>query len=411
MVSKEQKTVMKKLLLLGGSRYIVPVINVAHELGCEVITCDYLPGNIAHKYSDKYINASVIEKEQILQVSEELNIDGIMSFACDPGVVTAAYVAEKMHLPSCGSYESVEILQNKDRFRSFLQKNGFNTPKSKSYNNISDLLDEIESFSLPLIVKPVDSAGSRGVAVVDSIENTKELAENALSFSRSKRIIVEEYIQQQGYSSDSECFTVNGNLEFVSFSSQGFDSKANNPFTPAAFGWPSLMKNEIKTELTSEIQRLVRLLNMGTSIYNVETREGTDGKAYIMECSPRGGGNRLAECLEYATGAKLIENAVRGAIGMPVIIMDNNKIEGFWAEIIIHSKDEGIFEEIFIDESIQKYIVDKDICVNRNEKVYGFNAANESLGEIIFRFEKEDDMRKVLNDVDRYVFVKLNTRQ
>ena len=86
---------MKKILLLGGSRYLLPVIKSAHELGLYVITCDYLPDNIAHKYSDEYVNVSIIDKEAVLKTAIEKKIDGIMSFATDPGVVTAAYVAEK----------------------------------------------------------------------------------------------------------------------------------------------------------------------------------------------------------------------------------------------------------------------------------------------------------------------------
>ena len=109
----------KKILLLGGLRYLLPVIKAAHDLGYYVITCDYLPDNIAHKYADEYHNVSIIDKEAVLALARELQIDGIMSFAVDPGVVTAAYVQEQMGLPACGPYESVCILQNKDRFRRF----------------------------------------------------------------------------------------------------------------------------------------------------------------------------------------------------------------------------------------------------------------------------------------------------
>ena len=111
---------MKKLMILGGSRYALPVIRAAHELGVYVITADYLPDNIAHKYSDEFCNVSIVEKDLVLQKARELNIDGITSFACDPGVITAAYVAEKMGLPSCGPYKSVFLLQNKGLFRKFL---------------------------------------------------------------------------------------------------------------------------------------------------------------------------------------------------------------------------------------------------------------------------------------------------
>ena len=100
-------------MLLGGIRYLLPVIKTAHELGCYVITADYLPGNIAHKYSDEYINVSIIDKETVLKVAQEKKIDGIMSFGVDPGVVAASYVQNKMGLPSFGPFESIEILQNK----------------------------------------------------------------------------------------------------------------------------------------------------------------------------------------------------------------------------------------------------------------------------------------------------------
>lgn len=106
-------------MLLGGLRYLLPVIDAAHKMGIYVITADYLPDNIAHKYSDEYVNVSIIDKEAVLKVAREKQIDGIMSFAVDPGVVTASYVQQEMGLPSFGPYESVVILQNKDKFRAF----------------------------------------------------------------------------------------------------------------------------------------------------------------------------------------------------------------------------------------------------------------------------------------------------
>ena len=115
----------KKLMLLGGLRYLLPVIEAAHKLGIYVITVDYIPTNIAHQYSDEYHNVSIVDKDAVLKLAQELHIDGIMSFAVDPGVMTAAYVQEQMHLPAFGPYDSVCILQNKDRFRQFLTQNGF----------------------------------------------------------------------------------------------------------------------------------------------------------------------------------------------------------------------------------------------------------------------------------------------
>ena len=151
----------KKLMLLGGIRYLLPVIEAAHKQGYSVITTDYIPNNIAHNYSDEYVNVSIIDKDAVLKVAREKQIDGIMSFGVDPGVVSAAYVQQQMGLPSFGPYESVEILQNKDKFRAFLTEHGFNVPKAKGYTKAEDAMADANQWEYPIIVKPTDAAGSK----------------------------------------------------------------------------------------------------------------------------------------------------------------------------------------------------------------------------------------------------------
>ena len=396
---------MKKLLLLGGSRYLLPVIRAAKSLGVYTITCDYLPDNVAHRYSDEYRNVSIVERDMVLALAEELRVDGVMSFACDPGVLTAAYVTEKLGLPSVGSYETVSILQNKGRFRSFLAEHGFNVPTAKGYISIEAALKDMSLFHWPVIVKPTDSAGSKGVSRVDDPLKLREAIENAISYSRGKEFIIEDFITQKGFSSDSDCFSVNGELKFVSFNAQRFDPSAENPYTPAAYSWPASISEIHQKELAAEIQRLIRLLGLGTSVYNIETRESTDGKAYIMECSPRGGGNRLSECLEYATGVKLVENAVRAALGMPIVGVEQRPYNGFWAEVVLHSDRPGIFDSLWIDESIADAVYERDLWVRPGEPIGGFRAANEALGTLILRFETEERLQTIMQDPSRYVNV------
>ena len=396
---------MKRLLLLGGSRYALPVIKAAHDLGHKVITCDYLPNNIAHKYSDEYCNVSIIEKDAVLKAATRLKIDGIMSFACDPGVVTAAYVAEKLGLPNPGPYESVCILQDKGRFRKFLADNGFTVPTAKSYTSIDEAVTDANMFHWPVIVKPTDSAGSKGVTRVDDQKQLRPAIKHALEFSHNSHFIVEDFIQQKGFSSDTDSFSVNGELKFVSFNSQRFDPKAENPYTPAAYSWPSSMTDAHQKELTSEIQRLLRLLNMGTTVYNIETREGVDGKTYIMECSPRGGGNRLSECLKYATGVDLITNAVRGALGEEVIDMEQKDYNGCWAEVILHSTKPGGFSGLWLGEKIGDAVVEKDLWIEKGSKVGGFTAANEAIGTLVLRFNKQEELNTIMDDISSHVHV------
>ena len=398
---------MKKLMILGGARYALPVIEAAHNLGCYVITCDYLPNNIAHKYSDEYCNVSIIDKDAVLKVAQELHIDGILSFACDPGVVTAAYVAEKMGLPSVGSYEAVSILQNKGRFRAFLKEHGFNVPTAKGYTSIDEALKDVDLFHWPVIVKPTDSAGSKGVTKVEDPINLRKSIEYALSFSHCDEFIIEDFLQQVGFSSDTDSFSVDGELKFVSFDCQLFDKKAENPYTPAAYSWPASISEEHQKELAYEIQRLITLLGLKSSIYNIETRECVDGKAYIMECSPRGGGNRLAEMLRYATGVDLVTNSVRAAIGEPCIGVEQKPYNGAWAEIILHSDKPGVFEDLWISDEIKDNVIERDLWIENGARVGGFSAANEAIGTLVLRFETQEELNIVLSNQDNFFRVLL----
>ena len=396
----------KKLLLLGGLRYLLPVIEAAHKLGYYVITCDYIPGNIAHKYSDEYHNVSIIDKEAVLALARELEIDGIMSFAVDPGVVTAAYVQDQMGLPG-NPYESVKILQNKDRFRRFLSEYGFNVPWAFGFSSVGDTLLKSGEFTYPLIVKPTDSAGSKGVTRVDRAEDLEDAVKYALKHSISERVIVEEFIEKEGCSSDTDCFSVDGELKFVSFSAQRFDEKAANPYTPSAFSWPSTMTKEQEAELTFELQRLLYLLGMRTSIYNVETRIGKNGKTYIMEVSPRGGGNRLAEMLRYATGVDLITNAVRAAVGEDVVVVVQNRYLGYWAEVVLHADKDGCFNGLEMDDEFRnKHVKEVDLWVEKGDSVSAFRGANDAIGTLVVRFDTDDELQEFIKrGKDKYQIV------
>lgn len=397
----------KKLMLLGGLRYLLPVIEAAHKLGIYVITCDYLPDNIAHKYSDEYRNVSIVDKEAVLAVARELQIDGIMSFAVDPGVVTAAYVQEQMGLPG-NPYESVCILQNKDRFRNFLTKNGFNVPKAKGFSSVEDAMAETYWYPWPVIVKPTDSAGSKGVTRVDCLEDLEAALKVAFEHSLSGRVIVEEFIEKQGCSSDSDCFSVDGQLKFVSFSAQRFDEDAPNPYTPSAFSWPSTFTKEQEAELTSEIQRLLILLGMRTSIYNIETRVGINGKPYIMEVSPRGGGNRLAEMVRFATGVDLITNAVRAAVGEEIIGVEQKPYEGHWAEVVLHSQCEGMFQELLVNASVvNAKVIETSLWIDPGDKIRAFKGANDAIGTLVLNFTSETELMLALKNLRSWVTIKV----
>lgn len=382
-------------MLLGGIRYLLPVIKAAHKHNIHVITVDYIPDNIAHKYSDEFHNLSILDKDAVLQLAQELKIDGIMSFGVDPGVVTAAFVAEKMNLPFQCSYEAACILQDKSRFRQFLREHNFNVPNAKGYICIEEALKDIDYYHWPVIVKPVDSAGSKGVSRVDTPEALLEAVSYALSEAHNGHFIIEDFLDKKGCSSDSDCFSINGKLAFCSFSDQKFDLDADNPYTPAAYSWPSTMPKYAKEELTNELQRLMTLLHVKTGVYNVETRLCTNGKPYIMELSPRGGGNRLSEMLRYITHTDLIDNAVLNAVGEKIEEIQQPCYDGCLAEIILHSDKSGIFRKLIMNKEFEKqFVIEKDLWVENGDKVEGFTGANKAIGTLALHFSSHQELEE-----------------
>ena len=395
----------KKLMLLGGIRYLLPAIEAAHKHGCHVITVDYLPDNIAHKYSDEYHNLSILDKDAVLHLAQVLKIDGILSYAVDPGVVTAAYVAEQMGLPFTCSYETACILQDKSRFRQFLADNGFNVPNAKGYDNMDEAIKETEHFNWPVIVKPVDSAGSKGVSRVDNPDDLPKAIAHALEESHNGHYIIEDYLEKDGLSSGSESFYVDGELRYNAFYDQYFDVEASNPYTPSAECWPSNKPESILNDVREQLQKVGHLLQFHTGLFNIEWRV-SNGKVYLMEVSPRAGGNRLAEILNYATDVNIIEAEVSKAIGenMPNIHEPNYK--GHYCILVLHSDRVGLFQNVEVSTTFTGEVLEKEIRVKQGELVESFAGANNATGTLFLKFNTRQDMDDAL--LHQHEWVKVN---
>ena len=398
----------KRLMLLGGIRYLIPVIDQCHKMGIHVITADYLPDNIAHRFSDEYCNVSIVDKDAVLEAAIRYKIDGILSFAVDPGVISAAFVAEKLSLPFQCSYEVACILQNKVLFREFLKDNGFNSPLSYGYSCLSDAINDAHHFSWPIIVKPVDSAGSKGVNKVCTFDQLAKAFNIALSYSPSKKVIIESFLDKVGEQSSADIFVADGKLVYPAFSDQFFDIDAPNPYTPSMEVWPSSMPQLYQNTLSLELQRLITLLNIKSGLFNVESRICSDGKAYIMEFSPRGGGNRIAEIQGLATNTPLIENEILKSLDLPLRHLEKPEYNGVWVNLILHTNQSGVFQGIQIHPDVRKHIAFEDYCTAPGTEINGFSGAHTSIGSIFLHFKNRDDFKSMFDKLSSSICVKVN---
>ena len=391
--------------MLGGSLYQTYAIKAAVEMGYYVITCDYLPENPGHKFAHEYYNVSTTDKEAVLKLAEQLKVDGIVAYASDPAAPTAAYVAEKLGLPT-SPYKSVEVLSKKHLFRKYLSEHGFNVPKAKSYTRFEDAEKEIDSFRLPVMVKPVDSSGSKGINKLTDKSQLKDFVSDALSYSRDKIFLIEEFIEKQGPQISGDAFSVDGKLVFHCLGNEFYSKKVDKDFAPLGECWPTVMPEEVITQLTDDLQRLISSLGMKSTAYNVEAIYGKDGKVYILELGARSGGSLIPQVTKYATGVDMVPFVIKAAAGDDCSDLKMQPVKGFWSNYMVHSNATGKYDGIEFDEDFKvRNFVDYVTDTKTGDDVHKYRDAQDCIGELILKYDSAEQMNEVIENMDKYVKV------
>ena len=379
----------------------IPSILKAKELGYYTITCDYLPDNPGHRLADEYHNVSTTDKEAVLELARKLKIDGIVAYASDPAAPTAAYVAERLGLPG-NPYESVALLTQKDLFRNFLAEHGFNTPKAKGYDSYEDAVAEIGDFRLPVMVKPVDSSGSKGVVKVEDVAKLKDAVTESLQYSRRKRFIVEEFIVKKGYQVSGDGFSVNGRLVFTSYGNELYSGRGTREYVALGEFWPTLLTDEQKDKVDAELQRLITALGMKTSAYNIEVILDKDDNIYVLELGPRNGGSYIPQLIQYATGVDLVDYTLKAAIGEDCSKLKMAPTVGFVSNYMILSTKSGKFKRLAFDEKFEKNNLLHSYCTyQEGDDVHAYQNTSHSLGTIIFKASSMDEMLWLTDNMDK----------
>lgn len=393
---------MKRLLMLGGSMQQIPIIKRAKEMGLYVITCDYCPDNPGHKFADEYYNVSTTDLDAVLELAKRLNIDGIVAYASDPAAPTAAYVSEKLGLPG-NPYQSVKLLTEKDLFRKFLKEHGLNCPKAQGFTNYEDALASINEFHFPVMVKPVDSSGSKGVVKIYGVDELKDAVDEALSYSRGKRFIIEEFIVKKGYQVSGDGFSVDGKLVFTSYGNELYSGKGTREYVALGEFWPSLLTEEQKNKVDEELQRLITALGMKTCAYNIEVILDENDTVYVLELGPRNGGSYIPQLIKYATGVDLVDYTIWGALGMDCSSLQMKETKGVFSNYMIYSITSGKFKGLWFDEQFKKNnLLDVYCTYHEGDKVTAYQNTTHSLGTILFKAGSIDEMIEITNNIENY---------
>ncbi|MGR4067836.1 carbamoyl-phosphate-synthetase [Halomonas sp. LR3S48] len=394
---------MKKILFLGAGAHQLPPILYALEQQHHVITCDMDMTKLGHELAHEAYPVSTTDREGILALSRHLNIDGIVAYAADSAAPTAAYVAEQMGLPG-NPYQAALTLTRKDKFRAFLADNGFNTPKSNSFEDINDARVWLEQLKLPVFVKPVDASGNRGISFIDAVDQLDAAFGYALSFSRIKKVVLEERIEKVGYQIDSDVFMLDGKLKFWLWADAHFDP-AWMPPAPAANSYPTLLDSNIGLKAAGELERLLRLLDCRIGPFNVEYLVDAKGEIWFLEVGPRNGGDGIPDVIKHATGVDLVKYTVDAALGLECATLQQVAPSGFWSNYIIRAKENCRLVHIEMSRQLESKIISRHMWVRPGEPV------SAPLGILILRFDSSEEMHNMLSRMPEHLAIETTPLQ
>lgn len=401
-----------KLLMLGGADIQISAIVKAKELGYHVITCDYLPDNPGHKFSDEYHNVSTTDKEAVLQLSQRLGINGISAYASDPAAITAAYVSEKMKIPG-NPFKSVELLSDKYTFRGVQKKLNIAHPAFYEVNNAAEVIAAAKQHRHGIILKPVDTSGSKGVyRISPHMPETKEpgfiqnVLEEGMGYSRMKRVIAEEYIVRKGFLMSGDFIIEQGEIIFMCFGDVHFNTRING-IVPRSISLPASNTAAFFEQVKKNLQAIVTSLNIVTGVFNADVIEDEQGRAVIIDIGARNGGNMFNDIIHYHSGVNLIDLSMKQCVGQHVQVKYNGEIHGYFAHNVLHTEKDGLFKGVAFSKEIEPLIIYRNINKKPGEPVHRFINSSFRIGLILLKFESFEQMHKILGHIHEHVRVEL----
>ncbi len=307
-MGREFKNNLKKLAIIGASYLQLPLVEKAKKMGIETHCFAWSDGAVCKEIADYFYPISILEKDDILQKCIENNIDGITTIATDMAVPTICYVAEKMNLVSNSSISSFAST-NKSEMRNAFKKGNCSMPKFIEADNIDV---NTKDFKFPVIVKPVDRSGSRGVTKVLFENQLPEAIQYAITESFCKKAIIEEYID--GDEVSVETISYDGEHTILAITDKVTTGEPH--FVELAHHQPSSLSNEIQEKIKSETIKCLNALAVNFGAGHSEFKITPNGEVFVIEVGARMGGDFIGSHLvELSTGYDFLEGVINIALG------------------------------------------------------------------------------------------------
>lgn len=365
----------KKIAIIGGSYLQLPAVLKAHKLGLEVHCFSWEEGAVCAEYTDYFYPISILEKERILSVCREIGVDGVMTIASDVAVIAVNYVAKRLGLVSNPEEYSL-ITTDKYFMRQCFSKNQLPSPRF-CLATIQEY--DIAHFSYPLIVKPTDRSGSRGVEKVYSSESVAMAVERACSESFTHTAIIEEYIGGREVS-----------VESISFDGCHYVLAVTDKITTGApffveleHHQPSLLSESLQNEIRKIVLESLTALHIQYGASHSELKITDDGQIFIIEIGARMGGDFIgSDLVQLSTGYDFLAATIKVSLGIfDKPIMNESHCSG----VYFLSKETEYLRNVIMNASKYSEIVRADIT---DENLKNIECSSDRSGYLIYQSNK-----------------------
>ena len=380
---------MKKIAIIGASELQNPLIEKAKEMGLETHVFAWECGDIGEKTADYFYPISITEKEQILEECKKIGVDAVATIASDLGNVVANFVARNLGLPANSEY-CIKVSSNKYEMRKAFQKHDVCVPK---YFEISknESIDILTNINYPIIVKPTDRSGSRGITKLDSPEGLEIAIEQAIDYSFEKKAIVEEYIEGNEYS--MECISFEGEHTMLAVTKK-YTTGAPH-FIETGHMEPSDLIEETIEKAKEEIFKALDALDIRMGASHPEFKVDRDGNIKIIEIGSRMGGDCIgSDLVRLSTGYDFTKMVIQTALGEKP---DFSKVE---------EPSNAAVKYIFSQNDYQKLLEIKDNNPGIIEYISPINLSKNNVNDSSSRFgfyiiksDKKNEIKDIMEDL------------
>lgn len=376
---------MKKLAIIGASYLQEPLIEKAKELGYETHVFAWAANDVGEKSADYFYPISIIEKDQILDKCKEIGISGICTIASDLAAVTVNYVADMLKLP-CNSPECSLLSSNKYHMRHAFFENNIPSPKSIRVFNATEL-SNIE-LTYPVIVKPLDRSGSRGITKLESPDGLEEAIEDAKNQGFEKYALVEEFATGIEYS--IECISYQGEHHFLAMTRK-YTTGAPH-FIETGHIEPANVSKEVLAQVKKVVFSALDALKITDSASHTELKISETGEIKIIEIGGRMGGDFIgSDLVRMSTGVDFVRAVIQVAVGEKPELTPVCEPMVAAVRFILSQKDIDVISQI--EKEHPEYIVQKEI---NNGCFDSVTDSSTRLGFCLFKAESYDLLQKYL---------------